>query len=392
MKERSLEARLNNFLTRAKDIHGDKYSYKKVNFVNVRTPITITCSTHGDFEQLPSVHLGKGGAGCPKCANSLNGNNSRLDPNEFINRIHKLFGNTYDYTFCKYVKSDEKVKIICNTHGEFSILPHKLLSGNGCPNCANLSRSNKLSISFDEFVAKAVNKHGDKFLYSKISYKSMSVGKIDITCKKHNEVFSQLPIIHLRSKSGCPSCKKESVSKSKIGSLDSFIEKASSVHNNYYCYDKSEYINTSSKILITCPVHGDFKQIVRDHLRGSGCSKCILSGKSGYNLKYAEEHKEELLKNVAYIYLLKLRNNIDTFFKIGISIEPETRIQNIINSSGLYVLERHIEKTNMYNAILIEQSFIKENKKSRYVTSSKFPGYTELFNEDIYLKALNSIK
>lgn len=44
-----------NFVTRAKEIHGDKYDYKNVNYINNRTPITITCPKHGDFLQTPHI-------------------------------------------------------------------------------------------------------------------------------------------------------------------------------------------------------------------------------------------------------------------------------------------------------------------------------------------------
>lgn len=54
------------FIKRAKEIHGDYYNYDKVNYVNQITPITITCPKHGDFEQLPGNHLK--GCNCKKCA------------------------------------------------------------------------------------------------------------------------------------------------------------------------------------------------------------------------------------------------------------------------------------------------------------------------------------
>ena len=46
-------------------IHGDKYDYSKVNYVNSKTEINIICRTHGVFSQLPSEHLA--GKGCKWC-------------------------------------------------------------------------------------------------------------------------------------------------------------------------------------------------------------------------------------------------------------------------------------------------------------------------------------
>lgn len=57
-----------DFINKAKQIHGDKYDYKKVNYINAKTPITITCKKHGDFLQTPSNHLLN--CGCPSCSKS----------------------------------------------------------------------------------------------------------------------------------------------------------------------------------------------------------------------------------------------------------------------------------------------------------------------------------
>lgn len=57
---------LEQFIEQAKNIHGDRYDYSKVLYVNINTNIIITCPTHGDFKQLPQNHLK--GATCIKCA------------------------------------------------------------------------------------------------------------------------------------------------------------------------------------------------------------------------------------------------------------------------------------------------------------------------------------
>lgn len=53
------------FIEDAKKIHGNKYIYDKVNYINKDIPVTIICPEHGEFEQRPSVHLS--GWGCKKC-------------------------------------------------------------------------------------------------------------------------------------------------------------------------------------------------------------------------------------------------------------------------------------------------------------------------------------
>ena len=53
------------FEEKSRRIHGDKYGYSKVIYVNNRTNVILTCKEHGDFNQLPSNHLL--GRGCSKC-------------------------------------------------------------------------------------------------------------------------------------------------------------------------------------------------------------------------------------------------------------------------------------------------------------------------------------
>lgn len=53
------------FLSQARRVHGDKYDYSKVRYVDQKTIITIICPEHGEFEKRPCYHLR--GAGCPKC-------------------------------------------------------------------------------------------------------------------------------------------------------------------------------------------------------------------------------------------------------------------------------------------------------------------------------------
>lgn len=67
------------FLKKASKIHGNVYLYNKVNYKGNRDSITITCPTHGDFEQLPVVHLR--GSGCTLC-----GQTSHWKRSDYINK------------------------------------------------------------------------------------------------------------------------------------------------------------------------------------------------------------------------------------------------------------------------------------------------------------------
>lgn len=59
-------------------------------------------------------------------------------------------------------------------------------------------------------------------------------------------------------------------------SQEEFIKRCKKKHNNYYSYDKTVYTGMSNDdyIIVTCPIHGDFKQLAAGHIRGKGCKDC----------------------------------------------------------------------------------------------------------------------
>ncbi len=53
------------WVQRAREVHGDKYDYTQSVYENSRQPLKIICPIHGEFEQIAGNHLF--GQGCPKC-------------------------------------------------------------------------------------------------------------------------------------------------------------------------------------------------------------------------------------------------------------------------------------------------------------------------------------
>lgn len=148
-KRNSYGASFDDFLKRAKEIHGDKYDYSKTNFVNMLTKVTITCKIHGDFIQTPNAHL-NGKQGCKKCWYEKVGINKRQSEDEFINKSNKIHNFKYDYSKVNYVMNKEKVPIICNKkningeiHGVFYQRPDCHIHGDGCPKCSLESSCSK---------------------------------------------------------------------------------------------------------------------------------------------------------------------------------------------------------------------------------------------------------
>jgi len=53
-----------------------------------------------------------------------------------------------------------------------------------------------------------------------------------------------------------------------------FADKAKKIHGGKYDYSNGTYTNSSSKLIIMCPIHGEFEQTPNSHLKGCGCPKC----------------------------------------------------------------------------------------------------------------------
>lgn len=118
-----------DFTQRAVSVHAGKFSYENVEYVNSHTPVLITCSVHGDFQQKPFSHLA--GKGCGQCAGTARGTTRA-----FVQQARKTHGLRYDYSRARYKNNKTKVAIVCKSHGEFLQAPNSHLSGRGCPGCA----------------------------------------------------------------------------------------------------------------------------------------------------------------------------------------------------------------------------------------------------------------
>lgn len=191
----------------------------------------------------------------------------------FIQKAKEKFPN-YDYSKSIYTKARNKLIVTCPIHGDFEVSPDNHLNkGSGCPKCKYTKESNTVKQKAAEtFAQKARKVHGEKYDYSKVKYIDAHT-KVCILCPKHGE-FWQTPNNHL-SGNGCKLCANEKISKDQTLSTQEFVEKASIVHNNKYNYSKVNYISSRDKVIITCPIHGDFEQTPDRHLRGNGCPNVI---------------------------------------------------------------------------------------------------------------------
>ena len=251
------------FVEKARKIHGDKYDYSKVEYINATTDVCIICPKHGEFWQTPQVHLR--GANCPKCAKETI--IEKNTPKNFIKKAKEIYGDKYDYSKVEYKNNKTQVIIGCPVHGAFLQTPQVHLRGGGCPKCTY----DRIKKGKEKFIEESNIVHNNKYDYSKVIYVNAHTD-VKVVCPIHGE-FKVRPCNHLNG-NGCPECKKETISKLKRKSIEQFVDEANSIHNGKYDYSKSSYKTTEDGITITCPIHGDFIQRPQDHLRGHGCPKC----------------------------------------------------------------------------------------------------------------------
>ena len=128
--------------------------------------------------------------------------------------------------------------------------------------------------TIEEFIAQASVIHNNYYSYGKSIYVDNKT-KVIITCPIHGD-FEQTPMAHLRGQ-GCPKCGTIKGHKNITFSTEQFIEKAKQIHKDYYDYSKVNYINKRQKVLIICPIHGEFWQEAGHHMQGHGCPRCNQS-------------------------------------------------------------------------------------------------------------------
>lgn len=201
-RNRKNSSTLEEFVTKAKKVHGDKYNYSKAEYKNNRTKICIICSEHGEFHQTPDSHLS--GCGCPECSRAKA---ATYNMESFLRNARKVHKDKYDYSKVAFNRATDKVTIICPEHGEFEQTVHSHLAGCGCSKCATRLRAEECRFTKEQFVKNAEYLHGSLYDYSEVDYVN-NYTPVTIICRQHGR-FKQLPSNHMKG-AGCPLCTKAS--------------------------------------------------------------------------------------------------------------------------------------------------------------------------------------
>ena len=196
----------------------------------------------------------------------------KITNEEYIQKLKSIHGDSYDYSKVKYINKNTKVCITCPIHGDFFIYPMNMLKGVGCVQCFN---ENKRIETIKKNIEKCKQIYNNYYDYSLVNFTEKD--KIDIICPKHG-IFTQNLKDHINGHK-CPKCSYEELSENKKRkySYEELVNDGTKIHNGKYSYPQQEIKYFYDDCIITCPIHGDFKQKINNHINDSyGCPKCAL--------------------------------------------------------------------------------------------------------------------
>ena len=99
----------NEFIFKAKEVHGNKYDYSKIEYKKSKDKVCIICPEHGEFWQLPHSHLI--GNGCKKCSSSKSSITRASTTSEFIKKAKKT-NEVKNMITLKWIMSTLKLKFV----------------------------------------------------------------------------------------------------------------------------------------------------------------------------------------------------------------------------------------------------------------------------------------
>lgn len=376
-----------DFILKARAVHGDRYDYSATDYVNSKTKVKIICTEHGIFEQAPGNHLH--GMGCLLCGFKNAGKYHKKDTESFITEAKALHGNFYDYSRTEYKGAREKLTIVCPRHGPFEQVAHVHLRGEvgtGCERCSYERRGKKARLTFDEFVQRANTIHQGVYDYSLANNEFVDAStKITIVCPIHGE-FLQTPQGHLSGK-GCSVCGSNKVAESLRKSNESFIRDARKIHGGKYDYSEVDYRGAFEGVKIICPLDGPFIQSPTSHLSGIGCARCSRRMQGApRNLTRALRGEFDDSKD-AFVYIVTFRLPCASSLLYKIGSGTGSRMNTVISAirrAGGYDLEiKHHPFASTGEAIVFEHLAHEQVRDHQFIVpvEFKFHGHSEVFSK-----------
>ena len=240
------------------------------------------------------------------------------------------------------------------------------------------------SFTSTQFIDKANIIHDNKYNYNKTEFVS-SREKLIITCPIHGD-FIQRASAHINGQ-GCKQCRNILVGKRFAHTPEQFIADCNKLHKNKYDYSKSLYINDKTKIIIICPIHGEFSQTPSCHKKGTGCERCGVIQR-GIDLRI---NKEKFIQRAIELHgdcfdysnsqctnshdyvIIKCNNCLKEFKQLAYShINIGNGCPNCLSSKREFELKDFIKNELKLNIIENSRSIIPPKEIDIYIPEKQF--------------------
>jgi hypothetical protein len=181
--------------------------------------------------------------------------------------------------YSTYPNGNRKRKFlcVCDCGTEKLVDPYELIVRKKTQSCgcyqSDLTKQLKRKTQ-EQFIEESKVRYPGLFEYDKVVY-TTNKDNVTITCVEHGD-FQVSPSNHLKGCGGCPGCKDRNISKANSKDTGWFLKRAEETHGDRFEYNKSVYVHSQQKLVVTCKTHGDFVITAQDHLRGVGCYQCFI--------------------------------------------------------------------------------------------------------------------
>lgn len=321
------------FLERARQVHGDAYTYDEETFSSTKKKMWMTHVKCGHrFQQTPHNHLH--GQGCPICRytdkktdysfekeavkrfgkrysfpyidKEYENSHSKITivcnrcGNTFIKRANDFITSQYGGCKCekeqdKYIvyeeltklynkneiipfegykhKTKDKVQLVCKKHGIYEKYVNDLFNGNDtCQKCSRSHNGDSKKLSFEEIKQRIKEKYPSVSIIESEEYSSTS-SKLTFKCNDCGNTFRRTAGGFLYGKlyDACPHCSKLATTQNRVKTQGQFEDETKRMYGDLYTV-VGEYKSSDEKILIRCNDCGkEFEIEANSFLQGHGC-------------------------------------------------------------------------------------------------------------------------
>ena len=324
----------NEFVLRAHQLHGGRYSYDEVSFSNMRNKTKMSCKIHGEFWQEPYVHLRPNG--CSKCAKQeeLQKTESTRQA-DFVDRLNDKFGMKITLKEDEYHAIDSELLFHCEYHGDFRATPRNVVySKHGCSDCYKDERLKNTSYfeNDDSFLSWVLTQQEENELFKGYTFSLLRRERFQATiaAKCNDGKHAPYEFILKRNSSNalrhCRSCVTERRNVAVKGAYEikrdeyaaQWRQSISEIYGDEYDVSEVTYLTASDPIAVCCRKHGLF-QTTPDLLLHGGCRSCANEELRGlYSQTYFDKNPEQKILP-AELYYLKLQLENFVFYKVGIT-------------------------------------------------------------------------